>query len=72
MSCKVARASCLIYQVIGFCINHSISTVDENENVPDDQKGLFKLAIQLRTFFIRLFTTLQPDMFCGLFDRYLT
>jgi hypothetical protein len=27
------------------------------------QEGLFELAIQLRTFFIRLFATLQPDMF---------
>jgi hypothetical protein len=33
--------------------------------IPGDQEGLFKLAIQLRIFFIRLFTTLQPDMFCG-------
>jgi hypothetical protein len=33
--------------------------------LPGDQEGLFKLAIQLRTFFIRIFTTLQLDMFCG-------
>jgi hypothetical protein len=32
--------------------------------IPGNQ-GLFKLAIQLRFFFIRLFTTLQLDMFCG-------
>jgi hypothetical protein len=28
------------------------------------QEGLFKLAVQLRKFFIRLFIKLQPDMFC--------
>jgi hypothetical protein len=29
-----------------------------------DQKGLLELAIQLRTFFIRLFTTLQSYKGC--------
>jgi hypothetical protein len=29
-----------------------------------DQEGLFKLAVQLRIFLIRLFITLQLDMFC--------
>jgi hypothetical protein len=32
--------------------------------IPGDQEGLFKLAVQLRKFLIRLFITLQPDMFC--------
>jgi hypothetical protein len=32
--------------------------------LPGDQEGLFKLAVQLRFFLIRLFITLQPDMFC--------
>jgi hypothetical protein len=33
--------------------------------IPGDQEGLFKLAIHLRIFFlIRLFITLQLDMFC--------
>jgi hypothetical protein len=31
---------------------------------PGDQEGLFKLAVQLRFFLIRLFITLQLDMFC--------
>jgi hypothetical protein len=39
--------------------------VVDTRYVPGDQEGLFKLAIQFRTFFIRLFTSLQPDMFCG-------
>jgi hypothetical protein len=41
--------------------------------LPGDQEGLFKLAIQLTTFF--LFGYLQhcnPICFVGLFDRYLT
>jgi hypothetical protein len=43
------------------------------EKVPGDQEGLFKLAIQLTTFF--LFGYLQHCnwiCFVGLFDRYLT
>jgi hypothetical protein len=59
---KVGDVVCCIFDVEcrldGFLILKQII-------IPGDQEGLFKLAIQLRTFFIRLFTTLQPDVFCG-------
>jgi hypothetical protein len=48
------------------CLNSKFPpTLHSSLEIPGDQEGLLKLAIQLRKFFIRRFTTLQPDMFCG-------
>jgi hypothetical protein len=33
--------------------------------LPGDQEGLFKLAIQLRTFFYSAIYNTATDMFCG-------
>jgi hypothetical protein len=38
------------------------------DNVQGDQEGLFVLVIQLRTFYIRLFATLQPALLIYLTD----
>jgi hypothetical protein len=40
--------------------------------IPSDQEGLFKLAIQLRTFFYSPIYNTATVCFVGLFDGYLT
>jgi hypothetical protein len=64
---------CQIQQYLNHDSQNLLDLVFLERVVPGDQEGLFKLAIQLRTFF--LFGYLQHCnriCFVGLFDRYLT